>query len=305
MPRLVLFGGSGFLGHYLVNDYAAKGWDVVVITRHAPQSDSKARFVAWDARTLGDWVRELEGADAVINLSGRNVNCRFTPENKRQILESRVESTALIASAIAKAHNPPPVWFNASGANIYRHAMKHPMDETSGEVGTGFLVDVCQAWETALFQESLPGTRRIAMRLAMTLGTGKDGIWNAFATLVRLGFGGPMADGKQFVSWVHVRDFVRATHWLIEHPELEGVINIAAPNPLPNGQFLSALRRALHVPYALPVARWQLRLGGLITGTEPELLLKSRRVVPQKLLDSGFTFDFPNWDHAARDIARR
>jgi uncharacterized protein len=304
MPRLLIFGGSGFLGRYLTNYYLANGWDVVIIARHQPQPFDGARFVAWDGQTLGDWARELENADAVINLAGRSVNCRYTTENKRQIYASRLESTALIAKAIANAQNPPPVWLNSSSATIYRHAHDRAMNETSGEIGSGFSVDVCQKWEHALFETTLPKTRRVAMRLAMTFGAGKASVWEAFATLVRLGFGGPMAGGKQFVSWVHVRDFVRATHWLIEHPALEGAVNISSPHPLPNAQFLSALRRALHVPYALPVAQWQLELGAFAMGTETELLLKSRRVVPQKLLDSGFEFEFPKWEKAARDVAK-
>ncbi len=301
MPRLVLTGGSGYLGRALISFFVEQGWQITLISRHDPQTE--ARFVAWDAQTLGDWTRELDGADAVINLAGRSVNCRYNEENKRLIRESRTQTTGLVARAIAGAKNPPPVWLNASSATFYRHALDRPMDETDGDEGHGFSVDVVEAWENALFAPGLPDTRRVALRLAMAFGPGKGGVYEAFSSLVKVGFGGPMAGGHQFVSWVHLHDYARACLFLMEHPELSGPVNIASPNPRTNAQFLSDLRRSLHIPVALPTMRWQLELGALAMGTETELLLKSRRVVPKKLLDAGFQFQFENWIDAARDIA--
>lgn len=302
MPRLVITGGSGYLGRALISFFIEQGWQVRLISRHDPHSE--ARFVAWDAQTIGDWARELDGADAVINLAGRSVNCRYNDENKRLIRESRTHTTGLVAHAIAESKSPPPVWLNASSATFYRHALDRPMDETDGDAGHGFSVDVVEAWENAFFAPDLPNTCRVALRLAMAFGPGKGGVYEAFASLVKVGFGGPMAGGHQFVSWVHIRDFVRACLFLIESSDLSGPINIASPNPRTNAQFLSNLRRSLRIPVALPTMRWQLELGAFAMGTETELLLKSRRVVPKRLLEAGFQFEFEHWIDAARDIAR-
>ena len=300
MSRIILTGASGYLGRALVQYLGEVGHQITLISRHNPQIGGE--FVAWDGQTVGAWARAFEGADAVINLAGRTVNCRYTDQNKRQILESRTQTTNLVGRAIAAAHNPPRVWLNAASATIYRDARQKPRAE-GGAIGSGFSVEVCRAWERSLFEAPLPAsTRRVALRLAIVFGAPSGGAYDAFAALVRLGFGGPMAGGAQFVSWIHLRDFVRAAEFLL-HRELEGPINIAAPQPLTNIQFLSTLRRALKVPYALPTARWQLEIGALLAQTETELLLKSRRVVPQRLLDAGFEFEFPNWQSAARDIA--
>jgi len=301
MPRLVLCGGSGYLGRVLTSFFIEKRWEVVVVSRSRP--NFPARFVAWDGETMGEWAREINGANAVINLAGKSVNCRYNEENKRAIRESRTKTTGLVARAISEAKNPPSVWLNSSSATVYRHALDRPMDEATGEIGKGFSVDVVRAWEEAFFAPNLPHTRRIALRLAMAFGAGRGGVYEAFASLVKVGFGGPMAGGRQYVSWIHVHDFARACLFLIEHPEMEGAVNISSPNPRTNAQFLSDLRRAVHIPYALPTAKWQLELGALARGTETELLLKSRRVVPKRLLDAGFSFDFPHWDDAAREIA--
>ncbi len=300
MPRLVLLGGSGFLGRFLTSFFAEKGWQVTLISRSNPLGES--RFVAWDGETMGEWARELDGADAIINLAGRSVNCRYNEANKRLIRESRVRTTGLIARAIIESNNPPRVWLNASSATFYRHALDRAMDEETGEAGSGFSVEVVGAWEDALFSPALPPTRRVAMRLAMVFGPEKGGVYDAFASLVKMGFGGPMVGGRQFVSWIHVLDFARACEFLIDS-ELEGPVNICSPNPITNAQFLSDLRRSLNIPFALPTAKWQLELGALLMGTETELLLKSRRVVPKRLLEAGFTFDFSRWSDAARDIA--
>lgn len=303
MPRLVLTGGSGYLGRSLCSFFRDEGWEVTLISRH--NSASEPHFVAWDAQTLGDWAHELDGADAVINLAGRSVNCRYNTENQRLIRESRVQTTGLVARAIIAAKTPPPVWLNASSATFYRHALDRPMDEQDGDGGHGFSVDVVEAWENALFAPDLQHTRRVALRLAMAFGPGKGGVYEAFSSLVKMGFGGPMAGGQQFVSWIHVHDFARACLFLIEHPELEGPVNICSPHPRTNAQFLSDLRRSLKMPFALPTARWQLELGAFAMRTETELLLKSRRVVPKKLLDAGFRLQFEHWIDAARDIAGR
>ncbi len=301
MPRLILTGGSGYLGRVLHAHFAQLGWDVSVISRSKP--DFPAHFVAWDGETMGDWARTIDGADAVINLAGKSVNCRYHAENKRLIRESRTKTTGLVARAIGESSSPPRVWLNASSATYYRHALDRAMDERDGDEGHGFSVDVVGAWEEALFAPALPDTRRVALRLAMAFGPGRGGVYDAFAALVKMGFGGPMAGGRQFVSWIYTHDFARACLFLIENPAIEGAVNVCSPHPETNARFLSDLRRSLKIPVALPTARWQLELGALARGTETELLLKSRRVVPARLQGVGFQFDFPRWSDAARDIA--
>ena len=295
MSHIILVGASGYLGSALVPFLQERGHQLTVISRNNP--DNGAKFVEWDGETMGHWAREFDGADAVINLAGRSVNCRYNEENKRQILDSRVTTTALIGRAINDANTPPRVWLQAASATIYRDARDREMDEHTGEIGSGFSVDVCQAWEQTLFEAPVP-CRRVAMRLAMVFGAPRGGVYDAFEVLVRLGFGCPMAGGGQWVSWIHLHDFCRAVEFLLDN-ELAGPVNIAAPKPLTNAQFLSDLRRALKVPYALPTARWQLEVGAFAGRTETELLLKSRRVVPTRLLEAGFAFDYPKWSDAA------
>ena len=298
MSQIILIGASGYLGQALAPFLRAAGHEITVISRHDPRLG--ARFVEWDGETMDRWAREFDGADAVINLAGRSVNCRYNDENRRQILDSRVRTTTLIGRAVADAGAPPRVWLNVASATIYRDARRVPMDEETGEIGSGFSVDVCQKWEQTLFEAPV-SCRRVAMRLAMVFGAPRGGVTDAFEILVKLGFGGPMAGGGQFISWIHLHDFCRAAAFLLDN-ELDGPVNLAAPNPLTNAQFLSTLRRALKIPYALPTARWQLEIGAFVGRTETELLLKSRRVVPTRLLEAGFTFDYPNWSEAARAI---
>ncbi len=298
MSKIILVGASGYLGQALIPFLRNADHQLTVISRHDPKSG--VRFVKWDGETMGHWAREFESADAVINLAGRTVNCRYNDENKRQILDSRVQTTTLIGRAIADAKTPPTVWLNAASATIYRDARDHPMNEESGEIGSGFSVEVCHAWEQTLFAAPVD-CRRVALRLAMVFGAPHGGITDAFEALVKLGFGGPMVGGGQYISWIHLHDFTRAIAFLLDS-ELDGPVNIAAPCPLTNAQFLSTLRRALKIPYALPTARWQLEIGAFAGRTETELLLKSRRVVPTRLLEAGFNFDYPNWQSAARAI---
>ncbi len=296
--KIILIGASGYLGHALVPFLRDAGHELTVISRHDPKTGAK--FVEWNGVTMGNWAREFDGADAVINLAGRTVNCRYNDENKRQILDSRVRTTALIGRAIADAATAPRAWLNAASATIYRDARQNAMDEATGEIGSGFSVDVCKKWEQTLFDAPVE-CRRVAMRLAMVFGAPRGGVYDAFEILVKLGFGGPMAGGRQYISWIHLHDFCRAVAFLLEG-ELEGPVNIAAPQPLTNAQFLSTLRRALNIPYALPTARWQLEIGALVGQTETELLLKSRRIMPTRLLNAGFHFDYSGWEKSARAI---
>jgi uncharacterized protein (TIGR01777 family) len=306
LPKVILPGGAGYLGRHLAAHLASRGWDLVVLSRQPHATTGPIRYLSWDGRALGPWADQFNGARAVINLAGRSVNCRYTAKNRAQIYESRLASTRVIGQAIARAANPPAVWLNSSSATLYRHALDRPMDET-GEPGTGFSVDVCQKWEAAACEALPPNhpTRKVLLRTAMVFGPGAGGVFEAFHRIVRLGLGGTLGRGDQYVSWIHLRDFCRAIDWLIDHQELSGPVNLSSPNPLPNRDFMRAFRQVCGKRIGLPASRWMLEIGAFVLRTETELLLKSRQVVPTRLLESGFTFDFPDLRPALEDILQK
>jgi uncharacterized protein len=309
--KVVLPGGSGQVGGVLARALHADGHEVVVLSR-APAA-APWRVVAWDAVSVGTWAAELDGADAVVNLAGRSVNCRYTAANRAEIVRSRVASTRAVGEAIARAERPPPVWLQASTATIYAHRYDAPNDEATGIIGGAepgapetwrFSVDVARAWERALDEAEVPGTRRVKLRSAMTMSPDRGGIFDVLLGLVRRGLGGRSGDGRQYVSWIHHEDFVRAVYWLLERDDVDGAVNLAAPGPLPNDEFMRALREAWGARVGLPATAWMLEIGAVFLRTETELILKSRRVVPGRLLDAGFTFRHPAWPEAARDLCR-
>ncbi|MBV9792227.1 MAG: TIGR01777 family oxidoreductase, partial [Chloroflexi bacterium] len=226
-------------------------------------------------------------------LAGRSVNCRYNAKNRQAIYASRLDSTRVLGEAIAQAANPPKLWINSSSATIYPDAYDRPMDEATGEIGSGFSVDVCQQWERTFFAAQTSHTRKVALRTAIVFGKGQGSPMEAYQMIVRLGLGGQQGSGKQFVSWVHLDDFIASIQWIIDHPELEGPINIAAPNPRTNADFMRILRLVSRQPLGLPATRWMLEIGAFFLRTETELLLKSRRAVPTRLLESGFQFRYP------------
>lgn len=292
--------------------FHAAAHDVVVLSR--TPAPAPWRTANWDAETLGDWAATLDGADAVINLAGHNVNCRYTPENRRLIKDSRVNATRIVGEAIARAARPPRVWLQASTATIYAHRYDAPNDEATGIIGGAeldapakwrFSIEVATAWEQAAREVVTPRTRKVLMRAAMIMSPDRGGIFDTLLRLLRLGLGGPVAGGRQYVSWLHDQDFLRSVLWLIEHDEIEGPVNLAAPTPLPYAEFMGALRSAWGMPIGLPATAWMVELGAFFMRTESELALKSRRVVPGRLLQSGFHFQFPTWAEAARNLCDR
>jgi uncharacterized protein (TIGR01777 family) len=312
--KIVIVGGTGQIGAILCRHFSAVGDEVVVLTRN-PTTDSIGRCVQWDGRTLGDWTRELEGAYVVINLAGKSVNCRYGKENRREILESRVDSVRVIRRALEKAKQPPRVWLQAATATIYAHRFDAANDEFTGIIGGGepkapdtwrFSIDVAKAWEAAATESGpLPNTRTVIMRSAMTMSPDRGGIFAHLLGVVRFGIGGPTAGGRQFVSWIHEADFVRAVRFLIDNEELSGAVNICSPNPSPNSEFMRELRRAWGTRVAFPTPKLILEIGTFLMRTESELVLKSRRVVPARLLQHGFKFQFPYWFDAATELCAR
>lgn len=311
--RIVIPGGTGHLGHILARHFHERGHSVTVLGRHPRQFEWDS--AVWDGLELGDWVRLLDGADVVINLAGRSVKSRHTAANRRQIKLSRIVSTQIIGQAVARATQPPAVWLNASTVTIYRHSLDRAMDEISGEIGGNgrgtpqvwqFGVDVATSWERTLWAAETPKTRRIAMRMGTVMSPEQGGGFAELLSLVRTGLGGTLGNGKQFVSWVHDVDFVRAVEFLIARDDLDGPVNVCSPCPLPNRAFMRFLRQAWCTMYfGLPTPRWAISLSALFWGMDKDLLLKSRRVVPRRLLNAGFEFHFPNWRGASQDLVCR
>ena len=308
---IVLPGGSGQVGTLLARHFHAAGHAVVVLSRSPVPAPW--RVVAWDARTVGGWAAELDGADVVVNLAGRSVNCRYTAANRRAIRDSRVESARVVGAAIARAERPPRVWLQAGTTTVYAHRFDAPNDEATGLLDDGpdapatwrFSQEVARAWEAEAAAADTPATRKVVLRAAMTMSPDRGGVFDVLLGLVRRGLGGAAGDGRQFVSWVHAADFVAAVEFLIARDDLSGPVNVCSPEPLPNAEFMRALRRAWGVPVGLPAARWMLEVGTWLLRTESELVLKSRRVVPGRLAAAGFRFRFPDWPAAARDLCGR
>ena len=311
--RIVIPGGSGQVGTILARHLHALGHEVIVLSRKPKPAAWQTQY--WDGKTLDlAWTNVLEGADAVIHLSGRSVNCRYNAENRREIIDSRVIPTLLIGQAIEQATTPPKIWMNASTSTFYRHALDRPQDEFTGELGGAepgvpetwnFSIDVARRWEEAFYSSATPSTRKIALRSSMTMSPDKGGVFSVLLGLVKAGLGGTEGSGDQFVSWIHERDYWRAVDFLLAHEEISGAVNLTSPNPLPNREFLRDLRRASGVRFGLPATNWMLEIGAFFLRTETELILKSRRAVPTVLQHHGFHFEFPRWGEAAAELVQR
>ncbi|GJM25014.1 MAG: NAD-dependent epimerase [Phycisphaerae bacterium] len=312
--KIVIPGGSGQVGSILDRAFRADGHDVVILSRHPNRSNrSGQRRIGWDARTLGPWVDEIDGADVVINLAGYTVNCRYNRKNRNRIMSSRVDSTRVVGEAIRTASRPPTVWLQASTATIYAHTFDVSNIEASGIIGGKeanvpdtwkFSIDVARAWERVLDDADVPNTRKVKMRSAMVMSPDRGGIFDVLLGLVRKGLGGRSGDGRQYVSWIHHVDFVRAVYWLIDHGDVEGAVNLCSPNPMDNARFMQAIRRAWGTKLGLPATEWMLAVGALFMRTETELILKSRKVVPGRLTNNGFKFLHPDWPAAVEDLVK-
>jgi uncharacterized protein (TIGR01777 family) len=311
--KVVIPGGSGHVGTILARAFHERGDEVIVVSR-TPTNTLPWRVVQWDGKTCGEWAAEFDGARAVINLAGQSVNCRYTTENRQNIIDSRVNSTRAVGQAIAQMSDPPSVWLQASTATLYAHRHDAANDEASGLIGGDepkapdtwrFSIDVVKAWERAADESTTPQTRKVLMRTAIVMSPDRGGPFDALLRLVRFGLGGQSGDGRQYISWLHDADLIRSVFWLIEKDELSGPVNLAAPNPLPNAEFMRLLRKAWGAHFGFPASQWMLEVGAFVLRSETELILKSRRVVPTRLLQSGFAFKFPNWREAAKDLCDR
>lgn len=292
--KIVLAGGTGFVGSYLEQKFIELGYEVIIISR-------KKEHINWD--DMPAITRALENAEMLINLAGKSVNCRYNEKNKQEILDSRVNTTHTLAKAVLACSVPPALWINSSTATIYRHAQDRPMREDDGEIGEGFSVHVATSWEEAFFMHSLPRTRRVALRMAIVLGK-NGGVMEPMKKLVRFGLGGKQGSGKQKFSWIHQEDLFNIIMYINEHTKMEGVFNASAPNPVGNEVLMRTLRRQMNIPAGLPAPVWLLKAGAVIIHTETELILKSRWVLPGRLLQAGFRFTYDDLGKALHDIIK-
>lgn len=311
--KIVIAGGTGFIGQ-AITKYFGKDNDLVILSRELKNEKTNSfgqniidkefyprlRYVKWNAHDVEEWSHEINGADIILNLAGKTVNCRYTKKNKNAIFASRIDSTKAIARAIQLATVPPKLWINASSATIYRDARDRPQDELNGEFHDDFSVQVCKLWEKTLDEERTPFTRKVALRMAITLGDG--GVMTPYFNLLKYYLGGKQGSGKQMYSWVHIHDTCRMIEWIHEHDDLEGVYNCCSPNPVTNAELMEALRTATGHRFGLPAPAWLLKIGAKIIGTETELIFKSRWVLPTKILNTGFEFRYPKLHNALAEI---
>ncbi|MFJ7754429.1 TIGR01777 family oxidoreductase [Peribacillus muralis] len=294
LKKVVLAGGTGFVGQYFEQHFRNLGYEVVIISRQTPH-------IGWDDRK---GIEEaIDNSDMLINLAGKTVNCRYNEENKKEILESRTDTTIVLGHAIEQCQNPPSLWINSSTATIYRHAEDKPMTEEDGEIGSGFSVEVAQAWERSLFTFQLPQTRQIALRIAIVLGDG--GVMTPYRNLVKFGLGGHQGSGYQKFSWIHLEDLFNIVLFLRKNEKLEGVFNCSAPNPVTNRELMAQLRKAMNKKMGLPCPVPILTMGAFFMRTETELILKSRWVLPERLEKEGYAFKFNHLDQALKQIMKR
>lgn len=299
MKTIVIAGGTGFLGQILENYFTEKKYYVKILTR----KPKKANHIYWNAKDLGDWQMALENTEAVVNLTGKSVDCRYTETNKKVIYKSRIESTALLGLAINRCEIPPKIWFNSSTATIYRHSLDKQMTEENGDIGNDFSMNIAKSWEHSFYNITNSKTRKIALRTSIVMGK-SGGALIPLKMLTKFGLGGKQASGKQKVSWIHELDFARAIDFLMNNKTLDGNFNLSAINPTDNNTLMQSIRRCLGIPFGINHPIWLLKLGAKLIGTETELVLKSRNVIPKRLIDNGFKFKYEHIEIALNDLLK-
>lgn len=300
MKKLIIAAGTGFLGQVLINHFKDTFEEVVILTRGKSQVKNNIKYVNWDAKSFSGWEKELENADVLINLAGKSVDCRYNEKNKREIYNSRIESTNILNEAVLQCENPPKHWLNSSTSTIYRFSLDKQMDEVNGEIGDDFSMNIAKSWENAFFETQTPKTLKTALRTSIVLGK-NGGAFIPLKTLAKLGLGGKQGKGNQFISWIHEEDFARAIAFIIEN-RLENEINIVSPTPIRNVDFMSKLRKAIRIPFGISQPEWLLEIGSKMINTETELVLKSRNVIPKRLTEKGFTFTYNSLDKALTNL---
>ncbi|MDB5013386.1 MAG: hypothetical protein JWQ25_1588 [Daejeonella sp.] len=298
--KIIIAGGSGFLGSSIRKRYYKTDTQVIVLSRSQHPDDENIKYVVWDAKSLGDWTSVLEGSTAVINLVGKSVNCRYTEKNKAEIISSRVLSTEVLGEAIQQSNNPPKVWINAGSAAIFGNSGDEIKEENS-QVGNGFSPHVCKEWERAFNEFETLETRKVFLRIGMVLQKG-GGIIEPFQNLAKFGLGGKMGSGNQYMTWIHEQDFLNIIDWAINDETAQGIIHCASPNPVTNSEFMKAIRTSVRAPFGFPNPSFLIKIGAVFIGTEAELVLSGRRVVSQVLRERNFLFKYPLLHDAMKQI---
>jgi uncharacterized protein (TIGR01777 family) len=300
--KLIIAAGTGLLGHVLTNHFRDKFEEIVILTRGESKTNGNIKYANWNAKTFSGWETELENADVLINLTGKSVDCRYTEKNKKEILLSRIQSTKILNKAVLHCKNPPKHWLNSSTSTIYRFSLDKQMDEIDGEIGNDFSINVAISWEKSFFKTETPNTLKTALRTSIVLGK-NGGAFIPLKTLAKLGFGGKQGKGNQYISWIHEKDFANAVEFIIQK-QMTGVLNIVSPQPISNADFMEKLRKAIRMPFGIPMNSFLLKIGSFFIRTETELVLKSRNVIPKRLLEDGFTFKFENLDNAFQNLLK-
>ncbi|WP_417350601.1 TIGR01777 family oxidoreductase [Flavobacterium alkalisoli] len=300
MKKMVIAAGTGFLGSILIGYFKDKAEEIVILTRGKSGTKNNIKYVNWDAKSFSGWEHELENSDILINLAGKSVNCRYNERNKNEIMASRINSTAILNKAVLQCKTPPKHWLNSSTATIYKGSYHKQMDEVNGDKGFDFSMKVARAWEKVFFKTETPQTLKTALRTSIVLGK-KGGAYPMLRKLAKIGMGGKQGNGRQYVSWIHQHDFARAVEFVIK-TQTECVVNVVSPTPVRNTNFMAAIVKRVKAPFAIPISKLMLDLGAKIIGTETELVLKSRNVIPKRLQENGFTFKYPNLDEALQNL---
>ena len=303
MNKLIIAAGTGFLGQVLVNHFKDKFKEIIILTRGKSQTINGIKYVNWNAKSFSGWENELENATVLINLAGKSVDCRYTQKNKKEILLSRIESTKVLNKAVLNCKNPPKHWLNSSTSTIYKYSLDKQMDEIDGEIGNDFSINVAISWEKAFFKTETPNTLKTALRISIVLGK-NGGAFVPLKTLAKIGFGGKQGKGNQFISWIHEEDFANAIEFIIQK-KITSVVNIVSPKPIRNADFMQKLRKAVGFPFGIPVNKFFLEIGSFFIRTETELVLKSRNVIPKRLLENGFEFKFGDIDEAFKKLLEK
>ncbi|WP_310554867.1 TIGR01777 family oxidoreductase [Flavobacterium sp.] len=300
MKKLIIAAGTGFLGRVLVEHFKNKFDEIIILTRGKSKISNTIKYVNWDAKTLSGWENELENASALINLAGKSVDCRYTDANKKEIYNSRIDSTKILNEAVLKCKNPPKHWLNSSTSTIYRFSLDKQMDEIDGEIGDDFSMNIAKSWEKVFFEIETPETLKTALRTSIVLGK-NGGAFIPIKTLAKFGFGGKQGKGNQFISWIHEKDFAKAIEFTLEK-EMTGVVNIVSPKPIANYEFMKTLRTIIGAPFGISTSEFLLEIGSFFIRTEPELVLKSRNVIPKRLQENGFQYKYDTLEKAIENL---
>jgi uncharacterized protein len=303
MKKLIIAAGTGFLGQVLVNHFQDNYDEIVILTRGKSKISNKIKYVNWDAKSFSGWENELEGAAVLINLAGKSVDCRYTVSNKKEVFDSRINSTKILNQAVLHCKNPPKHWLNSSTSTIYRFSLDKEMDEISGEIGSDFSMNIAKSWEKTFFETETPATLKTVLRTSIVLGK-NGGAFAPIKTLAKIGFGGKQGNGNQYISWIHEVDFARAVAFAINN-EISGIINIVSPKPIENQLFMKKLRAEIGIPFGVPIHKFLLEIGAFFIRTETELVLKSRNVIPKKLTDHGFSFAYDSLEKAFKNLLQK